>query len=274
MYIDSHQHFWKYDPVRDSWITDDMEALKRDFMPADLANLLHENNVEGCILVQASQSYEENDFLLDIATNYPFVKGVVGWVDLTDVQLELYLEKLASFDKFCGVRHILQAEPNGFLKQKPFLKGIDILKKYKLTYDILVYHHQLSQVVPFVAEFPNQPFVLDHFGKPPIAVQQISIWRKCMEQLAMYPNVYCKLSGLFTEAGKNWTFKSVFPYVKVVFDAFGVDRVMYGSDWPVCLLAMDYKQQINTVLSFMENFSELEKIKVMKNNAMAFYAIE
>ena len=168
----------------------------------------------------------------------------------------------------------MQAEPEGFLRQKPFLEGVGMLNKYGLTYDILVYHQQLDQVLPFVTKFPDQLFVLDHFGKPPIAAQHISIWKKHIDQLAAYPNVYCKLSGLFTEAGKNWKAESLFPYVEVVFDAFGTDRVMYGSDWPVCLLVTDYRQQLRTVLSFIKTLSELEKMKVMRTNALEFYAIK
>ncbi len=238
MKIDSHQHFWKFDPDRDVWIDDNKAKIARDFLPKDFELLLKENELDGCVAVQANQSEEETRFLLYLAERYHFVKGVVGWVDLCADNLP---QRLAHFSKnpfFKGVRHILQAEKEGYMLQDVFIKGIGQLKDFNLTYDILVYPHQFKESIQLVEKNPDQPFVLDHLAKPYIKEKKIEKWALDMIQLATYKNVSCKISGMITEADWNhWLASDFKDYLSVVFKAFGEDRLMFGSDWPVCLLA-------------------------------------
>jgi L-fuconolactonase len=270
--IDSHQHFWKYNPVRDSWINDSMEIIRKDFLPKDLKPILKANSVDGCIAVQADQSEEETEFLLQCAKENPFIKGVVGWVDLRAENLE---ERLAYFSKnnlFKGVRHIVQGETEGFLLRNDFQDGIAHLSKYNLTYDILVGYKQLSEVITFVTKFPNQSFVLDHLGKPPMESKEIKQWKNEIEALSEFTNVYCKISGMTTEANwSNWKPDDFNVYLDIVFDAFGVHRIMYGSDWPVCLLAAEYKEQLSIIEEYISEFSLEDKTAIMGGNTLKFY---
>lgn len=270
--IDSHQHFWRYNPVRDSWITDDMQDIQKDFFPDDLAPILKENNFDGCVAVQADQSEGETNFLLELANQHSFIKGVVGWVDL---QSELVEERLLHFSqhtKLKGIRHIVQAEPNGFMKQKEFLRGIKTLKKFNLTYDILIKEHQLEEACWFVNQFPDQRFVIDHIAKPLIGKNDRTFWKKNISTLAAFPNVFCKLSGMVTETDwKNWKYADFEPYLDNVFSVFGINRVMYGSDWPVCLVAGSYQQQLRIIEQHITSFSDSEKQLVMGENAARFY---
>lgn len=270
--IDSHQHFWKYNPVRDSWITEDMRAIQKDFYPEDLAPILKKNNFDGCVAVQADQSEDETNFLLDLANQHSFIKGVVGWVDLRS---ELVEERLFHFNqqtKLKGIRHIVQAEPNGFMTQKEFLRGIKTLKKFNLTYDILIKEHQLEETGWFVNQIPDQKFVIDHIAKPSIGKNDRIFWEKNMAIIAAYPNVFCKLSGMVTEANwKNWKYTDFEPYLDKIFSCFGINRVMYGSDWPVCLVAGSYQRQIGIIEQYITTFSASEKQLVMGENTARFY---
>lgn len=272
MKIDSHQHFWKFDPIRDSWIDDAMAIIRKDFLPEDLKPILKFNNIDGCIAVQADQSEEETLFLLNLASENSFIKGVVGWVDLASDLVETRLNYFSEFQKFCGVRHIIQAEPKGFLLNENFQNGIKLLEKYNLTYDVLVYHNQLEEVIEFVQKFPNQKFVLDHIGKPAIKTKEIQDWKVKIQKLALFPNVYCKVSGLVTETDFNkWNYSDFVPYLEVIFNSFGVEKVMFGSDWPVCLVAGNYEKVLAIVERYIADFSEDEKALIMGKNALNFY---
>lgn len=274
MKIDSHQHFWKYDLIKNAWIDESMKVIRRDFLPKDLKPILSENNIDGCIAVQADQSEEETEFLLQCAEEYSFVKGTVGWIDLCARNIEERLKYFSKYRKFCGVRHIVQGEPNGFMLREDFQNGISKLKQFNLTYDILVFPTQLFSAIELVQKFPEQPFVVDHLAKPTIKEGKIDQWKSDMEALAKFSNVYCKVSGMVTEADlKNWKEEDFTKYLEVIFNAFGTGRIMYGSDWPVCLLAAEYKQQLQLVLNYITRFSKEEQAQVMGTNAAKFYNI-
>ncbi len=272
MIIDSHQHFWNFDPQRDTWIDDTMKVLRRDFVPEDLEPILKNNNVEGCVAVQADQSENETIFLLDCAAKYPFVKGVVGWVDLCAPHV---LKRLSHFSKnpyFKGVRHIVQAEKEHFLLGEDFQRGIRILSDFDLTYDLLITPNQLRAANAFVRKFPHQKFILDHLAKPEIAKPISEVWVKEIESLAAHPNTYCKLSGMVTET-QNFQFEEedFTPFMEVILSSFGPDRVLFGSDWPVCLLATEYERVLKIVTDFIEKNVPGEKNKIMGTNAIRVY---
>jgi len=274
MRIDSHQHFWQYDPERDAWITDDMKVIQRDFDPSDLAPILRDSNMDGCIAVQASQSEHETHYLLQLAQNNSYIKGVVGWVDLRAENIKAKLESFSSFPLLKGFRHVVQGEPKGFLLQDSFMRGIQELQSHGFTYDILIYHHQLEEAIEFVKMFPHQKFPLDHVAKPAIAKGEISTWRKQIEAISNYPNVCCKISGLVTEADwYKWKRKDFLPYLDTVVAAFGLQRVMFGSDWPVCLVAASYKEVVDLVGEYMMQFAEEEQQQFWGLNASKFYNI-
>ncbi|MDO5968923.1 amidohydrolase family protein [Flavivirga aquimarina] len=276
MIIDAHQHFWNYDPVRDSWIDDSMQVIRKDFLPKGLRPVLEANNVDGCIAVQADQSEEETEFLLECAKNNPFIKGVVGWLDLRAENIEERLTHYSKHKLFKGVRHIVQAETDDAFMLKPdFLNGINKLEQFGLTYDILIHEGQLSQAVALVEKCPNQQFVLDHIAKPKISNGVDSIWEKHMRALGAYKNVSCKISGMVTETQDfKWQEKDFTPFLDVIVDAFGVDRLLYGSDWPVCLLAGTYGEVIQIVQRYFEKFSKQDVLKVMGENAARIYKLD
>ena len=275
MKLDTHQHFWTYDPIRHDWIDDQMQNLQRNFSPDDLEPLLARHGFDGCIAVQVDQTDAETHHLLDIAQRHDFVQGVVGWVDLQDPAIDATLEGLAHHDMLCGFRHIVQGEtdPN-FLLRPDVLHGVHALKRHNFTYDILVYPHQLGAVLEFVRQVPDQKLVIDHMAKPYIANGYMDGWRLLIEAIASYPNVHCKVSGLITEAHwTNWTYDDVAPYLDVVFTAFGIDRVMYGSDWPVCLLAGTYNDVYGLVNRYTAGFSASERDQFFGLNGQAFYDV-
>lgn len=270
--IDAHQHFWQFDPIRDAWIDETMQVIRRDFLPKDLQPILAANEVAGCVAVQADQSEMETNFLLDLAVKHAFIKGVVGWVDLLDKRVGERLVYFSDNPLFKGVRHIAQGEADDFLLRRDFQEGISQLANYGLTYDILVYAHQLPAAIQLVKKFPNQKFVLDHIAKPKISKGLDEVWATNIKALAECPNVSCKLSGMVTETTNfEWAKEDFYPFLGVVLAAFGVNRVMYGSDWPVCLLAADYQEQIGIVESYISTFSQSEQDKIMGDNAIAFY---
>jgi len=278
MKIDSHQHFWNYDPVKDSWIDESMSIIKRDFLPENLISVLTENSIDGTIAVQADQSEKETEFLLNLTDENPFIKGVVGWLDLKADDIESKLDQYSQKDRFCGLRHIVQAEPKGFLENVDFLRGIKLLSKYDLSYDLLIYHNQFEELLSFVNKFPHQRFVLDHIGKPAIAPGNKSIefeqWKKNIQKLAHFPNVYCKVSGMVTETTFNhWKYEDFVPFLDVVTDAFGLNRLMFGSDWPVCLLSGGYAKVLGIVERYYRSFSTDEINKLMGENAIEFYKL-
>ncbi len=277
MRLDAHQHFWRFDPVRDAWITPDMAAIRRDFLPGDLAPNLLAGNMDGCIAVQADQSDAETRFLLDLARDHRVVRGVVGWVDLRAPDLDATLGALAANPKFRGVRHLAQAEPDDFLTRDDVLRGIGRLKRFGLTYDILVYERQLPAAIALADALPEQPFVVDHLAKPRIREGALEPWATRMRDLARRPNVWCKVSGMVTEADwQHWTPATLRPYLDVAFEAFGPERLMFGSDWPVCLVAASYAR----VLSAVEDYAAACELSVhdqealFGGNAARFYGID
>ena len=230
--IDAHQHFWKYDPVRDKWITNEMAILQKDFLPEHLQPILEQNKFDGCIAVQTDSSETETTFLLDLANKNDFIKGVVGWIDLLSENIEERLQYYKQFKNLKGFRHILQGEKDRALMLQPdFTRGIKALDPFNYTYDILIFPDQLGYTQKLVSMFPEQKFVIDHIAKPEIKNNKIEDWKKNMLAIAKNQNVYCKISGLVTEADwKNWNKDDLTPYIDVVVNAFGTDRIMFGSD--------------------------------------------
>ena len=253
--IDSHQHFWKYDPMRDAWITDDMAVIQRDFFPQDLDPLLKENGFDGCVIVQSDQSEVETHFQIQNAESHDFIKGVVGWVSLMAENVEQRLEYFSQFKKLKGFRHVLQGEPQrDFMLRPDFLNGLSLLEKYGFTYDILIFPDQLKFASEMVAKFPNQKFVLDHIAKPYIKDKKITGWDEDIQALGKFDNVLCKVSGMVTETNWNsWKPEDFNPYIDVVVEAFGVDRIMFGSDWPVCTVAATYAEVYDIVKKYFSD---------------------
>jgi L-fuconolactonase len=275
MIIDAHQHFWKYDPEQFGWIDDSMSVLRRDFLPAGLAEVAREAGVDGSIAVQAVQTVEESEWLLSLAGGDDFLRGVVGWAPLVDPNVKRWLEKWRADPKFKGVRHIVQAEPDdGFLLREDFNRGVSALGELGLVYDILILERQLASVIEFVDRHPNQLFVLDHLAKPRVRDRILSPWRERITELARRGNVYCKLSGLVTEADfRNWTPGQLRPYMEVALEAFGPRRLMFGSDWPVCLAAAGYRQWFDIVAGFLASLSEDERRRVWGGTAAEVYQL-
>ncbi|MFY0712502.1 amidohydrolase family protein [Seonamhaeicola sp. NFXS20] len=273
MIIDSHQHFWIYNPKTHEWIDDSMAVIRRDFLPSDLDKIYKENDVDGCIAVQADQTIKETEFLIKLSQENSFIKGVVGWVDLRSENLEKDLDNYSNINIVKGFRHIVQGEPDcNFLLRPSFLKGVSALEKYNYTYDILVYPHQLGATLEFIKRFPKQKFVIDHIAKPYIKDGFYDGWATLMQEIAKHENVYCKVSGMVTEADfDNWTPEQIKPYLNLVFKAFGTSRVMFGSDWPVCLVAGNYKEVKNLVTDFIADLSANEQANIMGLNAIKFY---
>ena len=276
MKIDSHQHFWRYDAARDAWITESMAVLRRDFLPDHLAAELNANAIDASIAVQADQSENETMFLLDLAEKNKHIAGVVGWVDLLSPRLAERLEYFSHFSKLHGFRNIAQAEPDDrFLVRENFVKGVAQLRAFDFAYDILIYPKQLPAAIDLAARLPEQRFVVDHVAKPEINSGKTAPWAVQVRELAQNKNVFCKLSGLVTEADwKHWKADDFKPYLDVVFDAFGVERLMFGSDWPVCLLAATYGQVKQLIENYVTCYSEADKDKIFGGNAARFYGLK
>ena len=276
MRIDAHQHFWKYTAQEYEWIDDSMAVLRRDFLPENLKPELERNGFAACVAVQARQTTEETRWLLGLAERSAFIAGVVGWVNLCSEELRSQLEAFAGNAKLVGVRHIVQAEPDErFLLRPDFLRGIAMLEEFDLAYDILIYPKHLPVAVEFVKRFPRQRFVLDHLAKPQIKDGEIETWTKEIRKLAEFSNVYCKLSGLVTEADwKNWKPEQIRPYLDVAFESFGAKRLMIGSDWPVCLVAAPYGGVMNLVKDYVGGFSRAEQEAVLGDNAKEFWRLK
>ena len=276
MHIDAHQHFWRYDRREYGWIDDSMAALRRDFLPADLKPELEHSGFQGCVAVQARQTLEETRWLLELAERAPFILGVVGWVDLRSPRLRFELETFAGNSKLLGVRHIVQSEPDErFLLQPDFLRGIATLEEFDLAYDILIYAKHLPVAAEFVSRFPRQRFVLDHLAKPPIKSAALDSWARGIRELAAFPNVYCKVSGLVTEADwQAWKPEDLRPYLDVAFECFGPSRLMIGSDWPVCTLAAPYSQVMDVVKNYIDKYAAQERNAVLGGNAAKFWKLK
>jgi len=275
MKIDSHQHFWIFDPVRDSWIDETMANIQRDFMPADLKPILDQNGIDGCIAVQADQSEQQTEFLLDLAQANDFIKGVVGWVDLRASNVGERLAHFSQFKKLKGFRHVLQGEADRALMLTPlFTKGISALKVHDFVYDILIFPDQLGYTNQFVKTFGGHRFVVDHIAKPDIKNKGIEKWANGIKAIGKHENVWCKVSGMVTEADwQNWTEDDFKPYLDTVFEAFGTNRVMFGSDWPVCNVAGGYEKMISIVKNYTSRLSADEQARFWGLNAVECYKL-
>ena len=275
MILDSHQHLWQFNTEDFGWIDDSMAILKQDHLPGDIEKQLPAAQVSGTVAVQARQKPEETRWLLDQSAKHDFIKGVVGWVDLRSEKLDEQLEEFNTNPKLVGVRHVIHDETDDdFMLRPAFLKGIEKLKQYNLTYDLLVFPKHLQRALELVSMFPEQKFVLDHISKPFIRAGILDPWRKDMKSLAAQANVWCKISGMVTEADiKNWVYEDFVPYLDVVTEVFGTDRIMLGSDWPVCLLAGEYKEIMNVPIRYFSNIDTDSKEKVFRMNCIDFYEL-
>ena len=271
--IDAHQHFWKYDAQEYAWISDELAPLKRDFLPEELLQLLNKEKISGAISVQARQSEKENEFLLNHAKGNPFIKGVVGWIDLRSEKVEERLSFYRNFPILKGFRHVVQDEKDPeFMLHPAFLQGIEQLIKYGYCYDILVYARQLPQVLAFLNHFPDKPFIIDHLAKPDIKQGGFTSWQADMRKIAAFPKVLIKVSGMITEADwHHWEKEDFYPYLDELVLSFGVERLCYGSDWPVCNLAGNYSQQWDIVKTYFSTFNSSDINKVMGWNTQRFY---
>ncbi|MEO6183229.1 MAG: amidohydrolase family protein [Verrucomicrobiota bacterium] len=275
MRLDSHQHFWKFNTTDYGWMKSDW-PIRRDFLPHDLQPLLQQHAFDGVIAVQARQTLEESRWLLKLADENSIIKGVVGWVDLRSETVAEQLAELARQPNFVGVRHVVQDEPDErFLLRPEFVRGLKELQQFKLTYDLLLFPHQLPSAIDLAQKLSEQKFVLDHMGKPAIRDGTLDGWREDIRELAKSPNVFCKISGLVTEADwGNWKPADFKPYLDTVFEAFGEDRVIYGSDWPVCLLAGDYEAVFSLINNYAQQLSPCAHSQLFGDNTATFYGIK
>ncbi len=273
--IDVHQHFWRYDPVQYDWISDKMGVLRSDFLPRDFKKASHESGYLESIAIQARQSIEETDWLLEMAGKNLSIRGVVGWLDLCASNIEEQVNEYASNPLLKGLRHVLQDEPDdSFMIRPEFLNGISCLEPSGLLYEILIFPRQLTKAIQLASLFPSQRFVLDHCAKPRIGHGEIQEWAEMVTQLASFPNVSCKVSGLVTEADWNlWQPDDFYPYLDVIWNAFGEDRIMIGSDWPVCLLAASYSQVVGMAEGYFEKFGPEVLRKLTAANAIRIYQL-
>ncbi len=276
MTIDAHHHLWKYSATEYGWIAPDQQVIRRDFLPEDLEPLMHHFGIEGTVAVQARGTLEETTWLLGLADKHPLIRGVVGWVPLTEgAGVKRSLERFAGNRKLRGVRHVVQDEADPrFILRKDFNEGVAALRETGLRYDILIFERHLPAAIEFVDRHPNQTFILDHVAKPRIKDKILAPWDRSMRELAKRQNVYCKLSGMITEADpKHWTPAGLQPYIDVVLAAFGPLRIMYGSDWPVMLLAGDYARWYGTVTNAIAKLSKAEQDRIMGGTAAEAYGI-
>ncbi len=276
MIVDAHQHFWRYDAREYGWIDDELAAIRRDFLPEDLSRELRQAGVDAVVSVQARQTLVETNWLLDLAERNDFIAGVVGWVPLTSPTVAETLARLAGHARLCGVRHVLQGEADpDFAARRDFNEGMAALRGLGLAYDILIYERQLPAATALVDRHPDQVFVVDHVAKPRIRDGIVSPWRERMRELGRRPNVFCKLSGMVTEADpRAWTRALLEPYAHAALEAFGPSRVMFGSDWPVCLTACSYSQWLATVLELCGGLSAAERERVLGGTARRAYGLD
>lgn len=275
MRIDAHHHYWQYDPQVHAWISEEMAPLRRSFLPSDLAPMLSQSEFSGAVLVQVMQEEAENEWFLELAAQHSFIRGVVGWVDLQAPDVAERLARFAAYPLFKGVRHQIQGEPDpGFMQRSAFRRGIRALEQAGLTYDFVILPHQIPEAIALANAFPNQRFVLDHLGKPPIRTGEWEMWAKQIMALGQRANVYAKVSGLVTEADwHTWQAADLKPYLQTALEAFGPDRLMFGSDWPVCLLAARYEDVLRVAEDFFASLSAEEQNKVFGLNAIHFYQL-
>jgi len=275
MRIDAHQHFWRYTPDEYGWIDDSMSQLRRDFLPSDLQPELERAGFDGCIAVQARQTIEETRWLLELAANSQFILGVIGWADLQSDNVRTHLKEFSLNPKLLGVRHAVQGEPDdSFMLRAEFQRGVATLEEFGLTYDILIYPRHLPVAAEFVKRFPQLRFVLDHLAKPFIKRGEIEPWRSNLRRLADFSNVYCKLSGMVTEADwQAWTAEQIAPYLKTALECFGAERLMIRSDWPVCTVAGSYARTMNLVIEFFKGYPDAQRDAVLGGTAAKFWRL-
>jgi L-fuconolactonase len=274
--IDTHHHFWLYRPEQYGWMGPNMEILKQDYLPSHLEPLLKRSGIDATVVVQACHTLEETRWLLELAEQTSFLGGVVGWVDLCSSGVDEQLERLVSHPKFCGVRHVVQDEPDDQFMQRPdFLRGLSRLAKFHLSYDLLLYPRHLPVAIEVVKRFPEQIFVLDHLSKPLIKEHKLTPWDTEIRRLAEFENVYCKISGMVTEADwQQWKSSDFTPYLDIVFESFGTNRIMIGSDWPVCTLAGSYAQVIQIAGNYIQRLSKDEQERIWNVTPQAFYRLK
>lgn len=273
--VDAHQHFWHYTPAGYGWIDDRMTRIRRDFLPEDLRREMAPLGFDGSVLVQVRQSLEETLWMLDLSDVEPTIDGVIGWADLRAPQIADHLQALSRHPRLIGIRHVVQDEPDGFLLEPAFLAGIKALGAFDLTYDILIYERQMPEAIAFASRFPNQRFVLDHLGKPDIRAGSMEPWRGHLRTLAAMPNVWCKLSGIVTEADwTSWTPRQIRPYLETAMEYFGADRVMIGSDWPVCTLAASYAETMGLVTDLMTGWTDADRDAVLGGTATRLWRLD
>ena len=273
MHLDSHVHFWQYNPDEYPWIDDTMTPLRRDFMPEDALGMMQPAGMDGCVAVQVRQTLDETRWLLQLADRHAFIAGVVGWVDLRSDDLGAQIESVAH-PKLVGVRHIVQAEPDDFLLDERFRRGVARLARHGLAYDILIYARQMPAAIAFASRLPDGRLVLDHLGKPDIKREGFDSWRRDLERMAAIPNVCAKLSGLVTEADwSRWTIEDLHRYVNAAIDAFGPDRLMFGSDWPVCTLAARYGEVIDIIQTAIDGRPQTEQDSILGGTARRFWSL-
>ena len=274
MKIDAHQHFWKYSAAEYGWIDDQMSIIRRDFLPSDLEREIRNAGVGGVVSVQARQTLEETLWLLSVAAQNDFVKGVVGWVPLTEPSIRDELDLLRRNPRLRAIRHVVQDEPDGYLLRKDFNAGVSVLQEVGLAYDLLIHERQLPEATRFVDQHPHQVFVLDHMAKPRVRENRLDPWRQRIRELARRENVYCKVSGLVTEADfKAWTEAQLQPYLETVLEAFGPTRLMFGTDWPVCLVACPYGRWHDVVSRFAASLSFDEQASLFGHTAARAYRL-
>ncbi|MCO6489987.1 MAG: amidohydrolase family protein [Phaeodactylibacter sp.] len=276
MIIDAHHHLWKYQPEEYPWISEALNPLMKDFLPEALEKVLQKNSIRYCVAVEARATEKENEFLIALARKHAFIKGVVGWLDLRAEGLEEKLEHYAQFPVLKGFRYNVQEETdNNFLLRPGWLKGMEAFGKYHFTFDLLVYPHQLGAALELARRFPGQKFVIDHLAKPYVKDGYFDGWAILMKALSELPNVWCKVSGMVTEADwKNWKYEDFLPYLSHVFECFGAKRLMFGSDWPVCLLAASYRQVKDIVENFLAPLSAEDKQSIWADTAIDFYQLK
>ena len=274
--VDTHHHFWKYNTKEFGWMNDSLAVLKRDFLPNDLNAELRKTGIDFSVAVEARQTIEETEWLLALARENQFIKAVVGWVDLRSDSLEADLERLCRDRNLKGIRHVLHDEPDDkFMLREDFVRGIGKLLKFGLTYDLLIRPQHINCSIELADKFPNQMFVVDHIAKPLIKLGKMQPWKQEMRQLAKRENVYCKLSGMVTEASwDGWRRQDFDPYMEAVLEMFGPAHLMFGSDWPVCILAASYQQVVEIVTGFVSSLSPAEQAKIMGLTASKFYNFE
>jgi L-fuconolactonase len=274
--IDAHHHLWRYNATEYGWLTDEMKAMRRDFLPKDLMAELAGAGIDGTVAVQARQTLDETRWLLDLADECEAIRGVVGWAPIAGEDFPGVMEEFEHRTKLKGLRHVIQAEPDeNYILRADFNAGIEAMQGSGLVYDILIYDRHLPQTIEFVDQYPDQVFVLDHIAKPQIAAALMEPWSENLHELALRKNVWCKVSGLVTEAEwKSWNIETLRPYLDTVVDAFGANRLMAGSDWPVCLVATEYKAWFEVLRSYFAAFSDSERDAIFGGTATQVYGLE